>query len=98
MRLPAGLDPSAYRIIQVAADRRVAAVVGASPAAGRGSGDDWRIPGGPPVNAGHGIIGMRERAHLCGGELIARPLREGGFQVTASLPLTATAPDAETMA
>jgi signal transduction histidine kinase len=82
----------------VAADRRVAAVVGASPAAGRGSGDSWRIPGGPPVSAGHGIIGMRERAHLCGGELIARPLREGGFQVTASLPLTATAPDAETMA
>jgi signal transduction histidine kinase len=48
--------------------------------------------------AGHGIIGMRERAHLCGGDLTARPLREGGFQVTASLPLTASFRDAETIA
>jgi signal transduction histidine kinase len=49
-----------------------------------------------PFNTGHGIIGMRERAHLCGGELIARPLADGGFQVTASLPLTAAVGDAET--
>jgi signal transduction histidine kinase len=32
---------------------------------------------------------MRERAHLCGGKFSARPLAEGGFQVTASLPLPA---------
>ena len=38
--------------------------------------------------AGHGIVGMRERASLCGGELTAGPLLpEGGFQVTATLPL-----------
>ena len=52
----------------------------------------------PPATAGHGIIGMRERAHLCGGKFSARPLAEGGFQVTASLPLTTTSSDAETMA
>jgi signal transduction histidine kinase len=56
------------------------------------------MPSEPSVSAGHGIIGMRERAHLCGGELTARPLREGGFQVTASLPLTAAFSDTETMA
>jgi hypothetical protein len=77
--------------------------VGAKPAAGPGSVGGWRMPSEPPgswppVSAGHGIIGMRERAHLCGGELTARPLREGGFQVTASLPLTGTLPDAEPMA
>jgi signal transduction histidine kinase len=41
--------------------------------------------GMPP--AGHGIIGMRERANLCGGEFTAEPLAAGGFQVTATLPL-----------
>ena len=49
----------------------------------------WRVPSEPPASAGHGIIGMRERAHLCGGKFSARPLAEGGFQVTASLPLPA---------
>jgi hypothetical protein len=49
----------------------------------------WRVPSEPPATAGHGIIGMRERAHLCGGKFSARPLAEGGFQVTASLPLPA---------
>ena len=48
------------------------------------------MPSEPPASAGHGIIGMRERAHLCGGKFSARPLAEGGFQVTASLPLPGT--------
>jgi len=56
---------------------------------GHGTVGGWRVPGEPPVTAGHGIIGMRERAHLCGGKFTARPLAEGGFQVTASLPLPA---------
>ncbi len=56
---------------------------------GHGTVSGWRVPGEPPATAGHGIIGMRERAHLCGGKFSARPLAEGGFQVTASLPLPA---------
>jgi signal transduction histidine kinase len=56
---------------------------------GHGTVGGWRVPGEPPTTAGHGIIGMRERAHLCGGKFSARPLAEGGFQVTASLPLPA---------
>jgi signal transduction histidine kinase len=51
-------------------------------------------PGGqapPPVSSrtgsGHGLIGMRERAALFGGQLSAGP-HAGGFRVTASLPTT----------
>ncbi|WP_244328955.1 sensor histidine kinase [Streptomyces marokkonensis] len=42
-------------------------------------------PGGTP---GFGLVGMRERARSVGGTLDAGPREGGGFQVTASLPLT----------
>ena len=69
-----------------AADDKRPAAVAANPAR---TVSGWRVPNEPPASAGHGIIGMRERAHLCGGKFSARPLAEGGFQVTASLPLPA---------
>ena len=83
-----------------AADSMIPAVVGVNstadvvpraeaPRNGHGTVGGWRVPIEPPATAGHGIIGMRERAHLCGGKFSARPLAEGGFQVTASLPLPA---------
>jgi signal transduction histidine kinase len=37
---------------------------------------------------GRGILGMRERCVLLGGELTAQPRPRGGFEVTARLPLT----------
>jgi signal transduction histidine kinase len=37
---------------------------------------------------GHGILGMRERAHTLGGELEAGPRTNGGFRVRARLPVT----------
>jgi signal transduction histidine kinase len=37
-------------------------------------------------SAGHGIVGMRERARLLGGTLEARPRPGGGFRVVAHLP------------
>jgi signal transduction histidine kinase len=41
----------------------------------------------PQINgAGHGLIGMRERAALFGGTLVAQPTVEHGFQVSATLP------------
>jgi signal transduction histidine kinase len=44
--------------------------------------------GGPQLTrAGHGILGMRERAVAAGGHLLAEPDRDGGFAVVASLPL-----------
>jgi signal transduction histidine kinase len=41
------------------------------------------LPGG----SGHGIIGMRERVSLLGGEFSAGPLPGYGFQVSAHIPL-----------
>jgi signal transduction histidine kinase len=38
-------------------------------------------------DGGHGIIGMRERVSLLGGEFSAGPLPGYGFQVTARIPL-----------
>ena len=37
---------------------------------------------------GHGIVGMRERATMLGGSLDAGPTDDGGFQVTAVLPMS----------
>ena len=39
--------------------------------------------------SGHGIIGMRERVSLLGGEFSAGPLPGYGFQVSAHIPLPA---------
>jgi signal transduction histidine kinase len=43
---------------------------------------------GQASGTGHGIIGMRERVSLCGGELTAGPLPGQGFRVAARFPLT----------
>ncbi|MFC4467642.1 sensor histidine kinase [Streptomyces xiangluensis] len=41
----------------------------------------------PAAGRGFGLVGMRERAQSVGGELCAGPRREGGFEVTTTLPL-----------
>ncbi|RWZ68678.1 sensor histidine kinase [Labedella populi] len=51
--------------------------------------DDGRGPDG--ATEGNGILGMRERAALSGGGLTAGAAPSGGFLVSASLPLGATA-------
>ncbi|MFF7248562.1 sensor histidine kinase [Embleya sp. NPDC008237] len=47
--------------------------------------DGAKVP--EPSSGGHGIVGMRERIGVLGGELAARPGPDGGFRVTARLPL-----------
>jgi signal transduction histidine kinase len=42
------------------------------------------------IGPGRGILGMRERCGLLGGELDASPIPGGGFEVTARLPLAPT--------
>ena len=100
--VPAGVDLSAYRIIQEALTNVVKhAGSGARCTVRLGyGGDDLEIrvtddggqalvlsPAGVPAGTGHGIIGMRERANLCGGEFSATPLAAGGYEVHAVLPL-----------
>jgi signal transduction histidine kinase len=103
----AGVDLSAYRIIQEALTNVVRhAGTGASCVVHVGYTDADLVirvtdDGGLPVSlpsvsvttagSGHGIIGMRERVHLCGGTFSAGPLPNSGFQVTATLPLPAAA-------
>jgi signal transduction histidine kinase len=102
---PAGVDLSAYRIIQEALTNVVRhAGTGASCLVSVCYTDSDLVirvtdDGGLPValptvsvgtaGTGHGIVGMRERVHLCGGTFSAGPGPGGGFQVTASLPLPA---------
>ena len=90
----AGLDLSAYRIVQEALTNVRRHARGASTRVRMTWADDAltievrdRGPGGH-VNGsgGHGILGMRERARLHGGELHAGPTDEG-FAVRARLPL-----------
>ena len=95
--LPAGVDLCAYRVVQ---EGLTNALKHAGPAQtevllryapqsfeveirddGRGSSD---LSG---EGAGHGLIGMRERVTLYGGELKAGPRESGGFEIHAHLPL-----------
>src|SRR6266540_4215630 len=93
--LPPGMDLSAYRIVQEALTNAVRhAGPGTARVLIRYGDDDLRLEvrddglGGRPGNgAGHGLIGMRERVNLFGGELDAGPRPDGGFAVAARLPL-----------
>jgi signal transduction histidine kinase len=95
VKLPAGVDLSAYRIVQEALTN---ALQHAGPAhawvAVRYVGDDVEIEvanDGRSMSendgAGHGLVGMRERAALCGGELHSGPRPGGGFKISARLPV-----------
>ncbi|AYY15506.1 sensor histidine kinase [Actinobacteria bacterium YIM 96077] len=44
-------------------------------------------PAGDAGGHGSGVFGMRERARTLGGELVAGPRPDGGFRVSARLPL-----------
>jgi signal transduction histidine kinase len=94
--LPAGIDISAYRIVQEALTN-VHKHAGAVPTIVRiaWSGDRVELavrdlgPGNgaaPGSDEGHGLIGMRERVRLLGGELRTGPAAGGGFEVLAVLP------------
>jgi len=94
--VPASLDLSAYRIVQEALTNvgKHAAGVPASILLDWGQealAIEIRNPGTilePAVanGTGHGLIGMRERVRMLGGEFSAGPATGGGFVVSAILP------------
>jgi signal transduction histidine kinase len=103
--LPAGVDLSAYRIVQEALTN---VVKHAGPARAQVTigyrdqevtvevTDDGRGVAAPtgdgPARVGHGLIGMRERVAAFGGDLKVGPRPGGGFRVAARLPLAADQP------
>ena len=99
--LPAGVELSAYRIVQEAltnalkhAGPGVAVAVTRALRPTTGSRcevlDDGRGAAAAAVangSGGHGVLGMRERVDVCGGDLVAGPRAGGGFEVHARLPV-----------
>ncbi|MEA2149192.1 MAG: hypothetical protein QOD69_1022 [Solirubrobacteraceae bacterium] len=95
--LPAGIDLSAYRIVQEALTntlkhagpvRARVAVRYAAAELELEISDDGAPGRAPAANGdGQGLLGMRERVALYGGALEAAHRPEGGFVVRASLPL-----------
>jgi signal transduction histidine kinase len=100
--LPAGVDLSAYRIVQEALTN---VVKHAGPAQAQVTigyrdqdvtvevTDDGRgaaaLAGDGRGGTGHGLVGMRERVAAFGGDLETGPRPGGGFRVAARLPLAA---------
>jgi signal transduction histidine kinase len=101
--LPDGVDLSGYRIVQEALSNAMRHAPGSTVQVDLFYGEAALVievrndgVGGAPgehdvaaleYGGGHGIIGMRERAAMLGGHLRAGPAGDGGFLVTAALPL-----------
>lgn len=92
--LPADVDLAGYRIVQEAVTNAVRHSGASECHVTVEYRDDALLVevrdtgrGGPVRAGGFGIIGMRERAALLGGDLVAGPRPEGGFQVRAHLPM-----------
>ncbi|MYV96792.1 sensor histidine kinase [Streptomyces sp. SID3343] len=94
--LPPGVELSAFRIVQEALSNAMRHAPGAHVRVGIGyrpSGVTVRVantaparPVPPSPGPGHGLLGMRERAAMLGGELAAGTTSDGGWEVTAILP------------
>ena len=94
VRLPPGVDLSAYRIVQEALTN---AIKHAGPARARvvvryrrdevelDISDDGRGDGAAP-SGGHGIVGMRERVSVYGGRIETGSRPGGGYAVNVRLP------------
>ena len=94
--LSAGIDLTAYRLVQEGLTNAVkhANAEHAEVLVRYSDGhveitvsDDGR-GGGNGDGSGHGLVGMRERVSVYGGELRAGPLPEGGFALHARLPVS----------
>jgi signal transduction histidine kinase len=96
IQLPAGVDLTAYRLVQEGLTNVVkhAQATRAEVLVDYGDGyvevtvkDDGKGVGNGD-GGGHGLVGMRERVSVYGGELDAGPQTGGGYQLRAKLPIT----------
>ncbi|MFF2652599.1 sensor histidine kinase [Streptomyces sp. NPDC058045] len=94
--VPPGLDLAAFRIVQEAltnvvrhsGSRRARVRVRYGPGEVRlRVDDDGPATGQEAGGSGNGLAGMRERAAALGGTIEAGPRADGGFRVSAALPL-----------
>ncbi|MFD9575015.1 sensor histidine kinase [Streptomyces sp. NPDC059982] len=95
--LAPGLELTAYRIVQEALSNCLRHAPGSRVEVGIAYGprelhlcvaNSAPARAAPPsVGAGHGLLGMRERAGMLGGELVAGPRPGGGYEVSAVLPV-----------
>jgi signal transduction histidine kinase len=93
--LPAGVDLTAFRIVQEALTNTLkhagpahatVAVEYRLDAVHLRVTDDGRGVNGTAADGGHGLLGMRERVGVYGGSLTVGPMTGGGFRVEAVLP------------
>jgi signal transduction histidine kinase len=94
--LPAGMDATAHRVVQESLTNVLKHAIEPSAVEvlvrwGEQDlvlqvSDDGRSPVGTG-EPGHGLVGMRERLAIFGGELSAGPSTSGGWRVRAALPL-----------
>ncbi|MFF5273948.1 sensor histidine kinase [Streptomyces sp. NPDC000133] len=102
--LPPGVELSAFRIVQEAlsnamrhapgAQVRVETAYGTAGLTVRITNTAPDGPAAPSRGMGHGLLGMRERAAMLGGELVTGGTPDGGYEVTAILPVSAPDPAA----
>jgi signal transduction histidine kinase len=97
-RLPVGIDLSTYRIVQEALTNALKHAPGSAVSVRLGQRESEvaiEVRNGPaassqtaaPVPSGHGLVGLRERVSLFGGNLEARPTADGGFVLSATIPV-----------
>ncbi|WP_375256529.1 sensor histidine kinase [Streptomyces sp. PKU-EA00015] len=94
--LTPGVELSAFRIVQEALSNAIRHAPGTtvrielafSPSGlrVRVANTAPRVPAPRSPGAGHGLLGMRERAAMLGGDLATGPTPDGGYEVTAFLP------------
>jgi signal transduction histidine kinase len=98
VQLPASLDLTAYRLVQEGLTNALkhAGAERADVFVRYGASDievivsDDGLGGGDGPGGGHGLVGMRERVSVYGGELEAGPQPHGGYRLRARLPLGST--------
>jgi signal transduction histidine kinase len=96
-RLSAGVDLAGFRILQEALTNALKHAPHANvQATVRCTQEELQIeviddgnpaPQSAGEQAGHGLLGMRERVSLYGGELVTGPREDGGFAVRARIPV-----------